>query len=164
MGSFFGEWTISEVTYGCEQERDSHPCYCPQPEVSFLADTHRSPSHADARNPGLRLTLPVPFELTAILKKQFRQLGQPVFSSVNLRKEWHKVTALAKCPHLLIHDLRRSGVRNPVQAGVQEKVAMMISGHKTRSVFDRYNIISPKQIVDAMTQVERSDGSLLKSM
>ena len=108
------------------------------------------------------LTLPVPSEVTAILRKHFRQENQPVFSGINLRKEWEKATLLAKCPHLLIHDLRRSGVRNLVQAGVQEKVAMSISGHKTRSIFDRYNIISAKQVLDAMKQVEQSDGSLLK--
>jgi integrase len=55
---------------------------------------------------------------------------------------------------MIFHDLRRSGARALVHAGVPEKVCMAIGGWKTRSVFDRYSIVSPNDVVEAGRKLE----------
>jgi integrase len=116
---------------------------------------------------------PLPSHLVMLLRAIEPKIGK-VFDDTNLRVEWQ--IACAACglgkrtlvepkdengypwyryKGLAVHDLRRSAVRNLVTiAGVPEKVAMRITGHKTRAVFDRYHIVNTADITAAMSNLE----------
>lgn len=81
---------------------------------------------------------------------------------LDFRKDWTAVTEAAGVPGLLFHDLRRSAVGNMVRDGVPELQAMTVSGHLTRSTFDRYHIIDRIQMRAAAQKMERGAQSRIR--
>jgi len=90
----------------------------------------------------------------------FHDNGEPIG---DFRKTWANALRDSGV-NILVHDLRRSGVRNMVRSNIPEGVAMAISGHKTRSVFDRYNIVSEADVEQAIAKVSAyvSDRAMVR--
>lgn len=115
----------------------------------------------DARTVYLDDELKEVFNFQWELRKEIKTITPYVFPNIesdgrinNFRKSWNTACKNSKIGKKLFHDFRRTAIRNMVRSGIPERVAMMISGHKTRSIFDRYNIVSDADLILAAQQQE----------
>lgn len=129
-------------------------------QVNLVAGTIRLEPGTTKNSEGreVSMTLPVRTLLTQCVHGKddddyvfTREDGKPVR---DFRGAWATACEAAKVPDLIFHDLRRKAARNLRRAGVAEGVIMKIGGWKTRSVFERYAIVSQSDIRDAMTKLE----------
>lgn len=122
---------------------------------------------ADSKN-GETRTLVVSGELTQIIARReaarirsgsfdslfvfHRDGGKPIYE---FRKAWATACKKAGKAGMIFHDLRRSAVRNLIRSGVPQNIAMRVSGHKSISMFRRYDVCSEDDLAAAMQSVER---------
>jgi integrase len=90
-------------------------------------------------------------EQQRIIPHVFHRNGKPIR---DIRGDWAQACRAAGCPGMVRHDMRRSGIRNMVRNGITERVCMALAGHKTRSVFERYNIVSEGDLLDAAAKMD----------
>jgi len=85
-----------------------------------------------------------------------RKSGEPIRG---LRKAWTTACRTAGVPGRVLHDCRRTAVRNLVRSGVPEKVAMAMVGWKSRQMLDRYNIVSTADLREAARKLDAARGA-----
>jgi integrase len=98
-----------------------------------------------------RVTAETERRLGAIVRNVCHHDGQPIRDHYDA---WRSACARAGVPGLMLHDLRRSAARNYIRSGIPEAVVMRVLGHRTRSMLDRYNIVSERDLKEAAARVQ----------
>ena len=137
---------------------------------AFDPETWTLRLHAKDAKIGVGRVITVDGPLRAIIERRMRarQFGCDLIFHRNeemigtFYKRWRQACLAAGVPGRIPYDLRRTAVRNMIRAGVPERVAMSISGHKTRAVFDRYNIVSENDLREAFIKTTTYVQSLAK--
>lgn len=128
--------------------------------ASFDRETWTLRPHARDTKSGHGRVLPLEGDLRGIIERRqkarrldcpliFHRGGKPLGE---FRKTWARACREAGLAGKLVYDLRRTAVRNLVRAGVPERVAMSVSGHRSRSIFDRYDIVDERDLRDAVAR------------
>jgi integrase len=125
------------------------------------------PAEIIKNNESLTIPLAGPLEEIAIalreIRKKFPKTTDAVLNFKNFRWAWDKTCCelglgtfdpqSKKYSGLVPHDFRRSAARNLIKAGVDRRIAMKITGHKTEAIFERYNIKTTEDVKEALVRV-----------
>ena len=138
-----------------------------QPEVDWTAREVRLEPGTTKNGEGR--TFPFTADLEALLKAQlveherrkkinrlvpfvFHRDGERIRS---FRHAWKSACVEAGVPGRILHDFRRTAVRNLERAGVSRSTAMAMVGHKTESIYRRYAIVDAKTLHEAAAKIDR---------
>jgi len=136
------DWTNKLIAVPCALTKNGQPQTMPLfGELLEVVERRR------VRREVVRKGQPVLLSPFAFHRGDGRQLG-------DFRKARAKACSAAGVPGLLFHDLRRSAARNLVRAGVDRDVTRKITGHRTESMFSRYNITDTTDQLEAFRRVE----------
>lgn len=158
--------------------------------VDWEAGTVRLDAGEAKNDEGREFPFMMDEELTAVLKTQkartedlqkrhgiiipwvfYRETQAGITPIRDYRKAWETACLAAGVPGRLVHDFRRTAVRNLERAGVSRSVAMKLTGHKTESVYRRYAIVSKSDLSEAVTKLQalknihpRPNGTVTKTV
>lgn len=138
------------------KNKKPHTIYLNDPLLEFIKE----------RRSQTRLDCPYVFHLNGRQITNFRRAWNTACRKIGLGYGYRLSDEyVKKCrrknlkPGPTFHDFRRTAARNLIRSGVTENVAMKITGHKTRAIFDRYDIVTPDDLkLAAELQAQRVNG------